>query len=241
MPDENRDCEDRERRTAKPPLGRVILWLAGIVLFMAATMFLPAGKLGWLRGWVFLVTYGLLGIVATCYLWRTNPEVIAARSTFHRGSKGWDKAPVFLLLVSFMAMFPVAAFDDGRFHWSLVPLWLTVVGYILMLIGMAGNVWALSVNKFAEPTVRIQMDRGHKLVDTGPYAIVRHPLYATAFFLCGGIPLALGSFWALLPAAIGVAVLVVRTALEDRMLHGELDGYKEYAGRVRYRLIPGVW
>ncbi len=109
------------------------------------------------------------------------------------------------------------------------------------ILSLAWTVWVLSVNKFAEPSVRIQTERGQKVVDTGPYDVVRHPLYATALFLCGGIPLALGSFWALTPAAIAVVVLIVRTALEDRMLHNELDGYKEYVSRVRYRLIPGVW
>jgi protein-S-isoprenylcysteine O-methyltransferase Ste14 len=89
--------------------------------------------------------------------------------------------------------------------------------------------------------VRIQTERGHKVIDTGPYAIVRHPLYAGALLMCAGIPLALGSFWALIPAAAGALVLVVRTVLEDRTLQAELEGYKEYTGRVRYRLIPGVW
>jgi protein-S-isoprenylcysteine O-methyltransferase Ste14 len=97
------------------------------------------------------------------------------------------------------------------------------------------------VNKFAEPTVRIQTERGQKVIDTGPYAIVRHPLYLGGVILFTGIPLALGSFWALIPTAVGTLVLVVRTVLEDRTLREELEGYKEYAGRVRYRLIPGVW
>ncbi len=116
-----------------------------------------------------------------------------------------------------------------------------MVGYILLTVGMIGSVWAEAVNKFAEPGVRIQTERGHRVVDAGPYAIVRHPLYVAAFFLFMGIPLALGSFRALIPALVGSAVLVVRTAFEDHMLQNELEGYKEYAGRVRYRLIPGVW
>jgi protein-S-isoprenylcysteine O-methyltransferase Ste14 len=167
--------------------------------------------------------------------------VVVARSTPHRGTKRWDRVLFSLINVLFLAMFAVAALDDGRFHWSLVPLWLTAVGYLLLLMGTAGNVWVLTVNKFAEKSVRIQTDRGHKVVDTGPYAIVRHPFYVTALVLCGGIPLALGSFWALVPAAFAALVLVVRTAWEDRTLHNELDGYKEYARRIRYRLVPGVW
>jgi protein-S-isoprenylcysteine O-methyltransferase Ste14 len=116
-----------------------------------------------------------------------------------------------------------------------------VVGYILLTIGMVGSVWVYGVNKFAEPGVRIQTDRGHKVVDTGPYAIVRHPLYATAILIFGGFALPLGSYWALVPAAVASVVLVIRTALEDRTLQDELPGYKDYAQRVRSRLIPGVW
>ena len=139
-----------------------------------------------------------------------------------------------------LCVFPLAGLDE-RFHWSLAPLWLIALGYVFLTVGMAGSVWVYSVNKFAEPGVRIQTEREHKVVDTGPYAIVRHPLYAVSFFVVAGIALALGSFWALIPVAVGSLVLVVRTVLEDRMLQNELPGYKEYASRVRYRLIPGVW
>jgi protein-S-isoprenylcysteine O-methyltransferase Ste14 len=218
-----------------------MLSLAWFMVFLALAMFLPAGRLGWTRGWVFFATYLVMRVATTFYLWRTNPEVVVARSTVHRGNSRRDKVLFALLADLFVAMFLVAAVDDGRFHWSSVPLWLTAAGYVLFLIGMAGNACVLGVNKFAEPGARIQAERGQKVVQTGPYAIVRHPLYATAFCLNGGIPLALGSFWALIPAAVAAGVLVMRTASEDRMLHNGLAGYKEYAGRVRYRLLPGVW
>jgi protein-S-isoprenylcysteine O-methyltransferase Ste14 len=145
------------------------------------------------------------------------------------------------LFLSLLAVFPVAALDDGRFHWSCVPTWLVGVGYVLFSAGFILSAWAEAVNKFAEPGVRIQTDRGHNVVDTGPYAIVRHPMYLSAFSLFFGTALALGSFWALIPAAVVALVLVVRTALEDRTLQDELTGYREYAGRVRYKLIPGIW
>ena len=101
--------------------------------------------------------------------------------------------------------------------------------------------WAESVNKFFEPTVRIQTDRGHRVIDTGPYAIVRHPGYASAALLIFGMPLSLGSYWALIPAAISYGLLIIRTVWEDRTLQEELTGYKEYAQRVRYRLVRGIW
>jgi protein-S-isoprenylcysteine O-methyltransferase Ste14 len=112
---------------------------------------------------------------------------------------------------------------------------------VLLVLGFVLSTWVYAVNKFAEPSVRIQSERGHKVVDTGPYSIVRHPLYTFSSFLVVGIALALASYWALLPVALGAVVLVVRTSLEDRMLRNELEGYQAYASRVRYRLIPGVW
>ncbi len=111
----------------------------------------------------------------------------------------------------------------------------------MLLAGFAGLTWAEAVNKFFEPSVRIQTDRGHRVIDTGPYAIIRHPGYAFSFALFLGIPLALGSLWGLIPAALICMMLVVRTVLEDRTLQNELPGYKQYAERVRYRLVPGVW
>jgi protein-S-isoprenylcysteine O-methyltransferase Ste14 len=104
-----------------------------------------------------------------------------------------------------------------------------------------GVTWATKVSKFFEPLVRIQTDRGHKVIDTGPYAIVRHPGYAFGFLLFLGIPLALGSLWALIPAILLLPLLFVRTIWEDQTLREELMGYEEYTHRVRYRLIPGVW
>jgi protein-S-isoprenylcysteine O-methyltransferase Ste14 len=116
-----------------------------------------------------------------------------------------------------------------------------VLGYVLLCIGFFISVWVYKVNKFAEPSVRIQTERGHKVIDTGPYAIVRHPLYAGGLIMFTGIPLALGSIWALIPTAVGTVIIIVRTVLEDRTLHEELEGYREYAARVHYRLIPGIW
>ena len=135
----------------------------------------------------------------------------------------------------------VAALDDGRYHRSHVPWWGSLVGYALIIAGFVGVTRATSVNKFFEPSVRIQADRGHRVIDTGPYAIVRHPGYALGYPLFLGMPLALGSLWALIPAMLLGPLLVLRTIWEDQTLREELPGYREYAQRVRYRLVPGVW
>lgn len=232
--------ENGERPLAAGVLRRSLISVAVFLLLLAAIMFVPAG-IDWAEGWLFLAVFVLQIAVAAIYLWRTNPEIFVARSKFDAGTKWWDKVlGLCLLLPSLMATFPVAALDH-RFQWSSVPLWVIVVGYVLLTVGMFGGIWAEAVNKFAELGVRIQSERGHKVIETGPYAIVRHPMYATAFPLSAGIALALGSYWALIPVVVMATVLVVRTMLEDRMLQRELPGYREYAARVRYRLIPGVW
>jgi protein-S-isoprenylcysteine O-methyltransferase Ste14 len=222
-------------------LGRMVLSLGVWLLIMAVAMFLPAGDIRWMKGWLFLLVFLVQTVVAVLYLRRRNPAIFVARRKIHEGTKPWDKVLLLLLLPSFLSIFPLAALDDGRFHWSSVPTWLIVLGYILFSIGFVVSVWVYAVNKFAEPGVRIQTERGHRVVDIGPYAIVRHPLYLAAFILCVGIPFALGSFWALVPVAIFTLILVVRTTLEDRTLQNELEGYREYADRVCYRLVPGVW
>jgi protein-S-isoprenylcysteine O-methyltransferase Ste14 len=231
---------DGKRVLTAVPRGAV-LTLGGLFVLMAVMLFLPAGDIRWAQGWLFLLAYVVLMIPSVIYLGRTNPDIFVARGKIHRGTKNWDKVLLSLLLFLMAVTFPLAALDAGRFHWSSMPLWLTVVGDVLFALGVAGSVWAMSVNRFAEPSVRIQTDRGHEVVDTGPYAIVRHPYYVASFVMAVGIPLALGSFWALIPQAIGAVVIIVRTALEDRMLQDELAGYPDYASRVRYRLIPGVW
>jgi protein-S-isoprenylcysteine O-methyltransferase Ste14 len=148
---------------------------------------------------------------------------------------------IVLVLATFLGLFPLAGLDVVRFHGSKVPVWLVVLGYVLWCAGFGLSIWVYRVNNFAEPGVRIQTERGHRVVDTGPYAFVRHPLYSGAMLMLLGIPLSLGSYWALVFSALGALVLVVRTVLEDRTLQAELGGYRDYAAKVRHRLIPGVW
>jgi protein-S-isoprenylcysteine O-methyltransferase Ste14 len=131
---------------------------------------------------------------------------------------------------------------DHRFVWSPVfPLWLIVLGFILTSLGYAFGVWAFVENRFFSSVVRIQTDRGHVVCDSGPYRLVRHPGYAGTILALLGIVLALGSVWTLIPAAVALIIAVVRTALEDQTLQEELPGYRDYARRVRYRLIPGIY
>ncbi len=223
---------DRRRLISK------ILWT--LIIFVLC-LFLPAGTWMWARGWLFIVVVLAAYFPSVLYLKRVNPEIIAARVNRHEGTKHWDRLLVGLMIPALVSVFLVAALDDGRFHWCHVPWWVCGIGYVLFVAGWAGTIWAESVNKFFEPTVRIQTDRGHYVIDTGPYALVRHPGYVATSLLLLGIPLSLGSIWALVPAFLTCLLFVVRTVLEDRTLQEELRGYREYAQRVPYRLVPGVW
>jgi protein-S-isoprenylcysteine O-methyltransferase Ste14 len=139
------------------------------------------------------------------------------------------------------AIVPVAAMDSGRFHWSSLPWWTCGIGYVLLLAGMGIATRAAAVNKFFEPTVRLQTDRGHHVIDKGPYAFVRHPGYLGGLFTLIGIAFSLSSLWALVPAGLASLVVVLRTHWEDQTLQTELVGYQEYTQRVRHKLIPGIW
>jgi len=220
---------------------RLFLGVGSNLLFFVLGLFLPDGTWMWTKGWLFFLVIVAASIVITLYLRRVNPEVIAARINRHKGTKRWDRILLAIFRPTVLTISVLAALDDGRFHWFHLPWWGCVPGYTLLIAGIVGLTWAESVNKFFEQTVRIQMDRGHRVINTGPYAIVRHPGYVSACILFVGMPLALGSLWALIPGILSCLLLILRTTLEDRTLREELAGYKEYALRVRYRLIPGVW
>jgi protein-S-isoprenylcysteine O-methyltransferase Ste14 len=221
--------------------GRVVRFFLALPVYFALFMFLPAGTWAWAKGWLFIgVFLGTLAVVGL-YVWRVNPDVVAARTRSHEGAKRWDRILVAVLLPAVYAIAPVAALDDGRFHWFPVPWWVCAAGYLLFLAGLGIVNWAQAVNKFFEVHVRIQTDRGQTVIDAGPYAVVRHPGYVGAILLFVGAALCLGSLWALVPAGLASALLMLRTRWEDQTLQAELPGYQEYAGRVRSRLVPGVW
>jgi protein-S-isoprenylcysteine O-methyltransferase Ste14 len=220
---------------------RVALYLLSTPLVLALVLFLPAGTWAWPKGWLFVLVFLLAMALTALYLWRVNPEIFAARSRIHEGTKRWDRILLAVLFPTMAAIFPVAALDDGRFHWSVMPGWACGLGYVLLLAGFGITAWAPAVNKFFEPGVRIQAERGHRVIDTGPYAVVRHPGYVGACLLFVGTALSLGSFWALIPAGLASLLLILRTRWEDRTLQAELAGYQEYTQRVRSRWIPGVW
>lgn len=174
-------------------------------------------------------------------LWK-NPELVAARGRLHRKEmRTFDKIFMAFYLPAWFALPVVAGLDAVRFGWSSLPWAALWPGVILQLLAIPPVAWAMATNPHLETTVRIQHDRGHKVITSGPYAMVRHPMYVGAILNVVGTPLVLGSPWAYAPAGFALVLFVLRTALEDRTLRRELAGYEEYAQRTRYRLLPGVW
>ncbi len=211
------------------------------LLIMAGILFISSGRLDWWMAWVYLAIFAVGVTINAAFLMRISPELIAERARVRTNAKGWDKALGTLWgILSLIAL--LIAGLNVRFGWPpQLPLELQLVAVVFVALGSAVASWAMISNAFFAGTVRIQEERGHTTVSEGPYRFVRHPGYA-GWMLSGiALVLMLGSLWAVIPAGLAAIALVARTALEDQMLQEELDGYSEYAQRVRYRLVPGLW
>jgi len=221
-------------------------WLGLVVVYHLIPLILLVcgGELGWWQAWLYSLLIVAAGIGGRMWAEQRHPGLMAERQNIEnfQNAKAWDKvlAPLMAVSVGYPMVF-VAGLDH-RYHWSSeFPVWLTVTGFILISLGYGFAAWALAENRFFSSVVRIQTDRGHVVCDSGPYRFVRHPGYAGNIIALFGIVLALGSVWALIPAAVATIIAVIRTVLEDRTLQQELPGYRDYARRVRYRLIPWIY
>jgi protein-S-isoprenylcysteine O-methyltransferase Ste14 len=172
---------------------------------------------------------------------RKDPDLLKERISPQKNVKAWDKTILRVYSLFLTALPIVAGVDAVRFRWSHVPLGLNVLGFAGLVLTMLLAFWATRENTFASAVVRIQTDRGHRVCSTGPYAHIRHPMYVGVILMAVCLPMALGSLFAFIPAVIIVGLFILRTALEDKTLKEELPGYREYAQKVRFRLIPGVW
>jgi protein-S-isoprenylcysteine O-methyltransferase Ste14 len=212
-----------------------------VTLFIGLCIFLPAWRIDWIPGWIFIGIY-LFGIVVNALvLLRVNPDVINARGKVKEDTKRWDKVWGAFSTPATLAVYVVSGFDGGRFSWSSVPGWAVGLGFVLFAVSWLFTIWSMAVNPHFETTVRIQEETGHQTVSSGPYAIVRHPGYVAFILMYFATPLILHSLWGLVPAGVVFILFILRTAREDRTLHEELPGYSEYTQKVRYRLFPGIW
>jgi len=214
--------------------------LAILLLVMASLVFAAAGTLRYWQAWTFLVVYFAASLAISFYLIRKDPALLARRMS---GGPFAEKEPVQRLIMSITSLgfigllvFPAV---DHRLGWSDLPGWAAIAGDVIMLLGWLGIYFVFRENSFASATIESSADQ--RVISTGPYAWVRHPMYAAALVLLLGIPLALGSIWGVLIVLALVPVLIWRLMDEERFLVDHLPGYREYQGRVRYRLLPLIW
>ena len=213
----------------------------GSLLVVAAILFISSGDLGWVWAWVYIAVGVAILTINALVILPTDPELAAERSRIAENTKGWDRVAVVLIFVSGAGIFLVAGLDE-RLGWSpQLATAIHIVALVAVILAQAVFIWAMASNKFFAATVRIQQERGHVVASSGPYQFVRHPGYAANIVTIFAVSLLLGSLWALIPAALYALAFIIRTALEDKTLQAELDGYKDYARQTRYRLLPGVW
>ena len=209
-----------QSHSAKPTLGQWIkrfIQVILLILIMDGILFLIAGRLDWIGAWVLSFLYFIFVLVFVVWTMRNNPGLMEERGKRAENVKPWDKVIMTIYTIMLVGMLVVAALDAGRFRWSEMPLVVQALGVIgLIPLGLL-LFWVTATNSYLSSYARIQQDRGQQVVTTGPYKYVRHPMY------------------------VAVIPFIIRTAMEDRMLQDELPGYQEYAQRVRYRLLPGVW
>jgi len=202
-----------------------------------------AGRWDWGMAWAVIAAMIIATLVSRLFAFKMHPDLLNERTSSldAENTKPWDKILSPAMGITPLLILIVAGLDE-RFHWSPpLSMNLQVVGVVLVVIGYAFATWAMLANRFFSAVVRIQTERGHQVVDNGPYAIVRHPGYSGSLIAEIAFPLALSSLWALIPLALVFIVTVVRTRLEDQTLQDELPGYVDFTTRTRFRLMPGIW
>ena len=221
---------------------KALVWTVVSFLIMALLLFLPADTVLWPAGWIFWSL--LLGFTAvnTGLLFKSNPGLLQERLRLSQPNlKTSDKVLTSVNALLGIVWFILMPLDAMRFHWSHVPLFLQIVGALVVIGFMPLAILTFRENSFLSGMVRVQEERGQTVISTGPYHYIRHPLYASALLFCLGTPLLLGSWYGLLFVPIVIAGLVGRTLLEERVLREELPGYHTYMAQVKYRFIPYIW
>lgn len=227
----------------KPAVRKRLLQVGFLFLFQAFILFAAAGRLNWGAGWAYTILYlAFLGFNAAMLLPRGGQELMEERSKVGEGAKSWDLYVIGTLTALAGPGTLLVGGLDERFGWSPdLPIGTQIVAGLIVTAGYLLFGWAMASNKFFSAVVRIQRERGHTVQTGGPYHFVRHPAYAGMLLFSLAIPLMLDSLWALIPALVLMLVVIVRTAMEDRTLQNELEGYRDYAEKVRRRLLPGIW
>jgi protein-S-isoprenylcysteine O-methyltransferase Ste14 len=216
--------------------------LAVFYVFLMVLLFWPAGTFGWWGGWAFIVQMIVGGIAICAWLYVRDPALLKERLSggFEKNQLFWDKVLMGFIQVGFFAWLVLMAFDQ-RWGFSHMPRIWNYAGFVVSSAFYLVCWIVFRENSFAAPVVKMQTERNQKVITTGPYRFVRHPMYAGGLFYFFGLPFMFGSWLGLAVAPVFVALLLLRIPIEERMLRKDLAGYDDYAARVRYRLVPGVW
>jgi protein-S-isoprenylcysteine O-methyltransferase Ste14 len=221
---------------------------AGVVfsyLLVPLVLFGISRDFGWWQAWVFSVLVLVIGVGGRAFAERNHPGLMYERMSLGHGHevKRWDR--VLGPLLGFCLLYPhvIVAGLDHYYGWTTTdfPLWVHIMAFVVITLGYLVSGWAIYENRFFSLLVRIQKDRGHQVCDTGPYRFMRHPGYSGNVISSFFVGLFLNSWWVMIPAVIALIIAVIRTVLEDRALMSELPGYQDYASRVRYKFVPGIW
>lgn len=209
---------------------------------MGALLFACAGTMHWPSAWVFLGTCALLGPLCGWWLYRIDPALLAERlrPVLQKDQPAADKAFMIVFIIAMLAWLAAMGLDR-RSHASYVPFAVQVLGLVLYVASTLFILWVFRENSFAAPVVKLQAERAQRVISTGPYAHVRHPMYSGMVLFFAGVPLLLGSWWGLAMVPVILALFAIRIGIEERTLREGLPGYSDYVTRVRYRLLPGVW
>ena len=223
-------------------IAKLLLQNTIFVVALGALLFASAGTLHWPAAWVFLVVSAIIGPACGLWLANTDPALLAERlrPTFQADQPAADKK--FMLTFVVVALIWLVAIGlDRRAQASGVPLPLQALGLAMYLLSTAFIMWVFRENSFAAPVVKVQAERHHRVVSSGPYAFVRHPMYSGIMLFFFGVPLLLGSWWGVAIAPVFAILFAIRARIEERALVEGLPDYADYAARVRYRLVPGLW
>jgi len=220
------------------------LWLQNLIWIavLGALLFVPAGTLHWPAAWLFLGTIGILGVAGGLWLARHDPALLAERMRpmMQHDQPAADKT--FVLVFGFAALIWFLAIGfDMREHGVRIPWAWQTLGFLMLLLSSGFIMWVMRENSFAAPVIKLQTERGHRVISTGPYAFVRHPMYSGTVLFFVGAPLLLGSCWGVATSPLFAVLFAFRVVIEERALVAGLPGYADYAARVRYRLAPGLW
>src|SRR3984893_9097642 len=229
-------------KSGAPMIAKLLLHNLVWTVAMGALLFVPAGTLHWPAAWVFLGTIATLGIGCGLWVGQKQPALLDERlhPMMQKDQPLADKK--FMLVFGFVALIWFLAIGlDRRMHESDVPVALQALGFAMLLFSTGFIMWVMRENSFAAPVIKLQTERGHRVVSSGPYAFVRHPMYSGTLVFFVGAPLLLGSWWGLAMSPLFAVLFAVRAGIEERALIAGLPGYADYTRRVRYRLVPGLW